>query len=338
MIASFDKTSFIQDLNLAVDGLDHASDLGQKLGHIGMQHLFLVACGAPYQAMSISAYWAERVTTSIEIRRYFPAELINQDPVSLDQNALVVLGSHSGKTKEIMQTVEFLTYKACTTLAITQNDQSPLAQSSDYTLTYGASKQGYYAGYLIFQSFLNGFLKERENWDIHDTLLASLTALPESLANTFETQDANASEIASRIKDEPILYIAGAGPVYSTAYVIASCILMEMQWIHAFPIRAAEFFHGPFEVMDKNKPLINLIGEDPSRPEAERIEAFCKKVSIPTITYDSKSFPMVGIDERIRAILAPIFLDAALYRMAEHLAALRHHPLSTRRYMGKMEY
>jgi fructoselysine 6-phosphate deglycase len=338
MVPAFDRKKFIQDLHPAVEALDHASEIGQLLGKKDIQHLFLVACGAPYQAMSISAYWAKRIARTLDIRGYFPAELINQNPLSLDQNTLVLLGSHSGKTKEIIQAAGFLSNKSCTTLAITQNDPSPLAQSSDHVLAYGDTQQGYYAGYLLFQSAFSAILKELEKWELHNPIMSSLKCLPESLADTFEAEDVQAFEIADQIKDRTVLYIIGAGPVYRTAYVIASCILMEMQWIHAHPIRAAEFFHGPFEVMDENTLIINLLGEDPSRSEGERVGQFCKKVSIPTITYDSKNYPMVGIDERIRPILAPLFLDAALYRMAEHLAALRHHPISKRRYMGKMEY
>ena len=337
MAASFDRRKFIAALHAAREGLDHASDLGKELSKPGFRRLFLVACGAPYQAMNIAAYWARKVARALEIQSYFPAELVHQDPLSLDQNTMVALSSHSGKTKEILQAAEFLSEKACTTIAITQNHQSPLAQSTDHVCAYGDTEQGYYAGYLLFQSFLSALLRSKEKWEIHEPLIASLKVLPESLADTFETQDTQAFEIANRIKDASILYIIGAGPMYGTAYVIASCILMEMQWIHAHPLRAAEFFHGPFEVMDENTLIINLVGEDPSRPEAERVDQFCQKLSIPAITYDSKTYPMVGIDNRIRPILAPLFLDAALVRMAEHLADLRQHPLSKRRYMGKVE-
>jgi fructoselysine 6-phosphate deglycase len=337
MAASFDRSKFIAALHLAREELDHASDLGSELSGSGNQRLFLVACGAPNQAMNIAAYWAKKIARTLEIRSYFPAELVHQDPLSLDQNTLVVLASHSGKTKEILQAAEFLSEKRCTKIAITQSHQSPLAQSSEHVFEYGDTEQGYYAGYLIFQSFLSALLKSKEKWEIHEPLLASLNVLPDSLADTFEAQDRRASEIANRLKDESIIYIIGAGPMYGTAYVIASCILMEMQWIHAHPLRAAEFFHGPFEVMDEKTAIINLLGEDPSRPEAERVDQFCRKASIPIITYDSKTYPMVGIDRRIRPILAPLFLDAALVRMAQHLADLRLHPLSKRRYMGKVE-
>jgi fructoselysine 6-phosphate deglycase len=113
---------------------------------------------------------------------------------------------------------------------------------------------------------------------------------------------------------------------------------MEMLQIHAYPLNAAEFFHGPFELMDEGSSIILLVGEDPSRPEAERVANFCKRYAPQYIHYDSKDFPMDGIQPEIRPILAPLFLDVALFRIAEHLSNKRGHPLTLRRYMGKVEY
>ncbi len=59
--------------------------------------------------------------------------------------------------------------------------------------------------------------------------------------------------------------------MFTTAYVLGVCVLMEMQWMHVSRFIAAEFFHGPFEIVDETVPLILLVGEDPSRPEAERV-------------------------------------------------------------------
>jgi fructoselysine 6-phosphate deglycase len=338
MANPFDRNKFISDLHLALDALDQASELGFQLGRKDIRRLFLIACGAPNQAMSVVEYWAKKVLKTIEIRRYFPAEFIHQDPLALEQDSLVILSSHSGKTKEILQAAAFLQEKKCTTIAITQSDLSPLARQSKFTIAFGEGKQGYYAGYMLVHSLISAILKEKESWNFHSELMASLKAMPESLAQTTISLDSEALKFAQSILDEPLIYIVGAGPVYCTAYVIATCILMEMQWIHAHPLRAAEFFHGPFEVFDENTPLILLLGEDPSRPEAERVMRFCTKISSKMITLDSKALQMDGIDDACRPILAPFFLDAVLFRMAEHLASLRTHPLTTRRYMGKMEY
>jgi fructoselysine 6-phosphate deglycase len=123
-----------------------------------------------------------------------------------------------------------------------------------------------------------------------------------------------------------------------SAYNFGVCILMEMLWLHSYPIEAAEFFHGPFEILDDNTPFILIVGEDPSRPLMERVMAFCEKHGRRIMTFDSRDFDMPGIDPEIRPILAPHIIQTALKRFSEHLSDLRGQPLSTRRYMWKMAY
>jgi len=137
--------------------------------------------------------------------------------------------------------------------------------------------------------------------------------------------------------DDSIYHVA-SGPGFTTAYVFGVCILMEMLWLHSYPIEAAEFFHGPFEIVDKQTPLILITGEDPSRPLMERVTTFCDTYAGRMMNYDSRAFTMKGIDPEIRPIVAPYILQAALKRFSAHLSVLRNQPLTTRRYMWKVAY
>jgi fructoselysine 6-phosphate deglycase len=47
---------------------------------------------------------------------------------------------------------------------------------------------------------------------------------------------------------------------------------------------------------------------------------------------------MMGIHDKIRPILAPFILDSAMTTIVESLADLNQHPMTTRRYMGKVDY
>jgi fructoselysine-6-phosphate deglycase len=41
---------------------------------------------------------------------------------------------------------------------------------------------------------------------------------------------------------------------------------------------------------------------------------------------------------RVRALISPVLLAAALERVSAHLEVLRDHPLTTRRYYRRVEY
>jgi len=335
----FDKNDFINQFSVALDKINNASQLGEDLAKRGINRIFLVGCGAPYYMMRLIAYWGQKSAISTEIRVLSSTELVNQNPPAIDTNTLVVLCSHSGSTKETLISAEFLGSKPCRTISITQEASSPLAIATEISLPYGKSTQGYFSSYILAQALLSAFLNIREsNWVLHSALMESLPNLPNALADAKSANLANAAAQAKRLRDQRIIYVLGAGPMYTTAYVFAACFLMEMQWIHAHSFTIADFFHGPLEVIDKNIPIIVLIGEDHSREDGERAKRFCTKYAGCSFVYDSQEYDMKGILADTRPIIAPFILDSALISLVDELSALRGHPLKTRRYMGKVKY
>lgn len=338
MAQEFDRYKFIEPLSMALKEKDKAAKLGSELGRRGFNRLYLVGCGAPNRAMSVLEYWLKRYARKVEVRRYFPAELVHQNPVAIDEKTLVLLGSHSGTTLETVQSAAYLRGKPCTTVCITQRLDSPLAKEVYYPLTYGVCEHGYYPFFVMAQAFASGFFSEVDDWLLHDLVMSSLRALPAAIADAVEANEVRVTGDAMKFRDDKFLYVIGAGPMFSAAYIFGVCVLMESQWMHAYPILAAEFFHGPFEVVDSSTPVVVLVGEDPGRSEAERVVSFCKRFTDRLTVYDSRDFEMRDVHGEARGMFAPIILEAVLYRLAEHLADWHGQPLSTRRYMGKMEY
>jgi fructoselysine 6-phosphate deglycase len=336
---TFDHSAFLKAFDGALSELDAATILGTEAGMQGFRHIFFTGCGAPHYMMRVLAYWAKKASESLDIRNYFSAELIHQNPAALDADTLVLLGSHSGKTKETVQAAQYLREKACRTVGITQQLNSPLGKSCDDVIAYGETKEGYFSSYLLGQIFVSALLSKLEkDWDLHADLSTSLPNLPTALADAKSANLTRAAEQAKIFADDRIIYVIGAGPMFTTAYTFASCFLMEMQRMHAHPLEAAEFFHGPFEVVDKSTPIIILLGESPSRPEAERVVHFCQQHAKRFVVMDSKDFSMKNILPSIRALIAPFVLDVALTALVENLAVVHDFPLTTRRYMGKVDY
>lgn len=338
MAMDIDRESYLQSLSLAIQEKESAYELGKKLAAQGLRRIFLVGCGAPNREMGAIKYWLDKYAQELETYLYFPAELLYQKPHKLNQDTLVVLASHSGTTPEVVAMAEKLKAVGCPVVGVTQLADSPLAKNVAYPLLYGESKNGYQAKFILLMALLAGVMKQVENWTLAENIMADLNKLPLALVDAMESNEKRAAEDARLYKDDDFIMILGSGPVYSTAYVFGVCVLMEMQWMHTFVGEAAEFFHGPFEVLDQNTPVIIFLGEDPSRPIAERVVRFCKKFTERLMIYDSKDYAMAGISPEVRPIVAPFVLEAAISRMADHLAVWHNHPLTTRRYMWKFEY
>jgi fructoselysine 6-phosphate deglycase len=336
MATDVNKPAILDAYRNTVAEIDNAVALGQELAR-QIDRIYLVGCGGPNRVMLTQEYWIEHFCREFEVRRFFPAEFVTQKP-RIDKRTLVVLGSKSGTTPETVQAAQFVKDFPCRTIALTETPDLPLAKAVQTTLLTGHSSGAHAAMFMLLQALIGGMMAGREAWELLGPLTSSLRALPQVMAETAEQADRRAADEARLLKDDRILYHVAAGPMFSAAYVFGVCVLMEMQWMHSVALEAAEFFHGPFEIVDQNTPLVLMKGEDPSRPLIERVERFSKKYTKRLFIYDTKDYAMSGVDQRIRPLVGPFVLQAALRRIAEHIAVWHNHPLSTRRYMWKTEY
>ncbi len=330
---------YLPGLQLAVSQLEPAEQLGFLMAQQGIRRIFFVACGAPNRVMESIQYWIDCYAVSVETHRFFPAEFIRQAPRRVDENSLVILMSDSGKTPEVLEAARFiLDHYRCRLLAVTGRTESPLGQMCPLVIAHGEGAVGFEAKFMVLLAFLSGWMQGCGEWNLHKHIMTGLAALPSAMTDAEEQAEARNLELATRYANENFYLVTGSGPSHPVAYSLGVCIMMEALWIKVFDGPAAEFFHGPFEVVDRSVPVMLFMGEDPSRPLAERVQRFCERYTDKLIQYDSREYPMLGIPAEARPILAPYVLGAASYRYAFHLANLRGQPLSTRRYMGKEQY
>lgn len=337
MSTYFHREQFTGSLAESITQLVPAAKHGRHLAH-QVDRIYFISCGAPNRIMLGLQYWVEHLSTSLEVRRYFPAEFMQMAPPRLDERTLVVMASKSGTTSETVALAEYLLDKPCLTVAVTQTEDLPLARAVSDTFLLGPTEEAYFGCFMVLQALIGGLLAEREKWPHESELLSSLQHLPEALADAAIEQDERARGIAHAIKNDKVIYHLASGPMFTAAYVLGVCILAESQWLHSIPLEAAEFFHGPFESFDDATAAILYLGEDPSRPQMERVERFCNRFVGRAEVYDARTFPMKGISPSVRAILAPYIVGFAAERIAVHLAELNEQPLTTRRYMWKLEY
>ena len=81
-----------------------------------------------------------------------------------------------------------------------------------------------------------------------------------------------------------------------------------------------------------------MLGLDETRPMEERALEFLLRYSDKVFAIDAKDFDLSSIDERVRKFVAPVILNRVMQMYGEALATRRAHPLSIRRYMGKVKY
>lgn len=319
------------------------SQVGKVLDYLkgkSIHHIFFVACGGSSAVMYPNKYIMDREAKYISSDVYSSNEFIHRNPRKLGENALVVLCSMSGTTPETVKAAEFARSKGAVTVGFTNEEESALAKEAEFVVKYewGDQANAMDTNLGTLYQLTMGVLNVLEGNDKYDKMLSSLTNLQRVFESAATQYEASAQQFAHDYKDEKVIYTMASGANYGIAYSYAICILMEMQWIHSNAIHSGEYFHGPFEIIDKDTPFIILLGLDETRPLDERALDFSKKYGEKLVVLDAKDLDLDGIDPELKGYIAPLVLNYVLRKYAERLADARNHPLSKRRYMWKVEY
>ena len=147
-----------------------------------------------------------------------------------------------------------------------------------------------------------------------------------------------AAAFAQEYKDDSVIYTMGSGASYGAAYMESICIFMEMQWLDSSSIHTGEFFHGPFEITDANRPFMIQISEGSTRVLDERALRFLRTYAKRIEVLDAKELGLSVIDASVVDYFNHSLFNNVYPIYNHQLAEARKHPLPTRRYMWKVEY
>lgn len=329
--ADLSETSIENQLAAAVSALTSRPDV---------KNVFMVACGGSYALMIPLQHIVQSTTAAYEAHALNSREFTTRAPLSLGENSVVILCSHSGNTPETVEAAAFARAKGALTISLTNELTSPLAQASEFVVGYqhGDDKNySYTTAPLLYRlvyaglDAVNGTKKASEV----DAAVAKLHGIVTAeLEKDFDRADAWGKAHA---RDE-LIYTLGSGPNYGVAYSFAVCLLQEMLWVHSAGINSAEYFHGPFEITDYDVPFLETIGLGVSRVIDRRAHDFVVGKSDDVLTIDAADWDLSAIPEDLRASYAHLVFGPVLRQYAITLADHKGHPLTVRRYMWRMEY
>jgi fructoselysine 6-phosphate deglycase len=317
----------------------------QTLANQTINHVFLVACGGSLSIMHSAKYFLDRHSVNLSTDLYNADEFVTRDPKRLGKNALVILCSQTGTTKETVRAVQHARMRGAHSVAMTLDRQSPLASAADHVLEYQASYTTGVAidsadsNYGVIYMFLAGLLERTDDLQLVSPLLKSLSGLQPAIERAHVQYRALFEKFAPVYAAKSAIYTLASGPQYGAAYSYAICVLMEMQWYDSQALHANEFFHGPFEVVDNEAAFIVLVGLDETRRLTERAKDFLLKYGAPAnmLVLDAADLDLSGMEDQFKPYLVPLIFFDALWKFAYKLAEKRNQPmLDGRRYMKKI--
>ena len=311
-----------------------------------VKHVFFIACGGSLSIMHPAKFLLDQ-HSPLPSDVYNAAEFVARAPRTLDGNSLVILCSMTGTTKETTAAAEYARSKGAVTIGLTVEPASPLAKAVDHVVgfeapyTTGVPIDARNSNYARIYQIVIGLVALTGGEDLTQTLADSLLALQPAIDRAQEVFAPMFEDYAPRFAKEDVIYTVASGANYGAAYSFAICVLMEMQWINSQAIHANEFFHGPFEVLDKDRSFILMKGVDSTRPLEERADEFLHRFGSADniMVLDAEKLDLSGIDPEFRGNVTPLIFFDTLWRFAYKVAELRKHEmLEARRYMKKIAY
>lgn len=310
------------------------------------ERVFFVACGGSLSIMHPAKFLLDQ-HSAMPSDIYNAAEFTARAPRGVGKGSLVILCSMTGTTKETVAAAEFARSRGASTVGLTTEPGSPLGRACDHAIgfeapyTTGVPIDARDSNYARIYQLVMGLVSLTGGADLSAPLMTSLAALQPAIDKAHDSFAPLFADYAPRFAGQDVIYTVASGASFGAAYSFAICVLMEMQWINSQAIHANEFFHGPFEVLDKDRCFILLKGCDSTRALEDRADGFLHRFGSAgnILVLDAQTLDLSGIDPAFRGNLVPLIFFDTLWRFAYSIAELRRHKmLEGRRYMKKISY
>ncbi len=304
----------------------------------GAVNLFFLGTGGVAYLMEPAIQLLRR-RSGFPVYKDYPAEILACGNANLTSRSVVIIPSLSGTTKESVALLHRLVEIGARTITLVGHADTPLGHGGKPALVNFAaddtSSESFYIQALLIALSV---MKARNEISDYDAILAEMQRLPEALLATKQAFEPSAESFARIIAGADYHMFTAAGNMWPAANYYATCILEEMQWIRTRPVHAADFFHGPLELIEKGVSLILMRGEDEASELADRVASFAPRYTDRFTVLDTADYVPKDTSARLRSLLSPALMATILERLSAHLEVMRDHPLVTRRYYKRVSY
>lgn len=306
----------------------------------GIKEVYYVACGGSYGAFYPAKIFLETEAKEIRVGLYNSNEFVHNTPKAFGENSVLVVASHKGNTPETVKAAELGKKAGVPVIALTWVPDSPITGQADYVVGYTFGDDKDIAGEKTIVALMTAveILNQTEGYENYDKFLDGVAKINNIVKHAQKHVEKRALTFAKDHKEDNVIYTLASGAGYGAAYMESICIFMEMQWINSSSIHSGEFFHGPFEITDAEIPFIIQVSEGRTRPLDERALKFLKQYGNRIEILDAKDLGLSTIDSSVVDYFNHSLFNNVYAVYNKALSIEREHPLTTRRYMWKVEY
>jgi glucosamine--fructose-6-phosphate aminotransferase (isomerizing) len=223
--------------------------------------------------------------------------------------------SQSGRSPDLLATVESLKQGGAWVLALVNDASSPLAQMADELLPLGAGAETSVAATKSYIASLFAIAAVVAEWTEGEAMRSELGGAPEMLREAWE---ADWSVLAEQLVSTSSMYVIGRGLGLGIAQE-AALKLKETSQIHAEALSGAELQHGPMALVKPGFPILVFTQDDETREGTDKLCAELTKRGAAVFVAGTTSLPVPDAP----ALLQPMLQIQSFYRAANALALAR---------------
>jgi fructoselysine-6-phosphate deglycase len=327
-----EKATLVNKMNGALALRSEINDFVDNFYKQGFTNICWLGIGGTY-ASSMQAVIHMKEKTALETFYQNAAEYLVTGNKRITDRTLVITSSVTGNTVEVVDAVKEISKIGATILGFIDDENAALASMVSKSISYPENEQ------LKFFMVADRFMYLTGEFPDYEEFYQELDDhFAEDIANIEINADKLAEPFAQQHHDDDIHYFVGAGNQWGATYSYAMCYWEEQHWIKTRAIEAAEFFHGMFEIIDRDTPVTVYVGEDSQRPLSERVAKFLPEICGNYTIIDTKDYELPGISEKYRGTLSPFVFHAINNRIDANIEHINRHPMDIRRYYRALKY
>jgi glucosamine--fructose-6-phosphate aminotransferase (isomerizing) len=231
--------------------------LAKRLRSAPPHAVVTVARGSSDHAATYGKYLIETLTGVPTSTAAMSVSSIYAAPV-VAEGTLCIAISQSGRSPDLLSTVEAHRKAGATVVALVNDEASPLAALADELLPLKAGPEKSVAATKSYITSLAGLAAVTAAWSDNRVLNDGLRALPDLLQKAFAL---DWSAAVSVLKDAHNLFVIGRGYGFAVAQE-AALKLKETCALHAEAFSSAEVKHGPMAIVNDGFPIIAFATSD----------------------------------------------------------------------------
>ncbi|MCL1908535.1 MAG: SIS domain-containing protein [Holophagaceae bacterium] len=238
------------------------SDIGKFLQKNRPSFIATIARGSSDHACNYGAYMIAAKTGVPAIS--LPPSLVTlyRAPLKMS-NAMAIGVSQSGKSPDIVATMEACAKEGAKTIAFANIEDSPLAKLANTVFPLHAGPELSVAATKTFIASMVALARFVGHWNNEQALLDALKDLPEKLERA---QKADLDTVANLLLKKNCALVLGRGPTWSIA-LEAALKLKETCSLQAEAFSSAEIKHGPKALIKNGYPIVMFAARGESQSD-----------------------------------------------------------------------